>query len=193
VTQVAVPPLRAQDSRTTVQAVLGAVTLPEARLQALVAQAGGNLFFVEELAWHAREQGGQDMPEAIPETVHAVLAARLDRLPPEEKRLLQTAAVIGTEVPVPLLQAIAEIPEALLHHGLAHVQAAEFPSETRLFPAQVYIFKHALTHEVAYSSLLQARRRILHARIVEVLAAFSPERLAEQADRLAHHAVRGEV
>jgi predicted ATPase len=62
-----------------------------------------------------------------------------------------------------------------------------------LFPAQVYIFKHALTHEVAYSSLLQARRRILHARIVEVLAAFSPERLAEQADRLAHHAVRGEV
>ena len=103
-------PLRAQDSLTIVQAVLGAVTLPEAQLRAIVAQAGGNPFFVEELAWHAVEQGGRETPGAVPETVHAVLAARMDRLPPEEKRLLQTAAVIGTEVPVPLLQAMAESP-----------------------------------------------------------------------------------
>ena len=193
VTQVAVPALRARDSRTVVQAVLGAVSLPEARLRAMVAQAGGNPFFLEELAWHAVEQGGRDTPGAVPETVHAVLAARLDRLPSEEKQLLQTAAVVGPEVPVPLLQAMAELPEATLHRGLAHLQAAEFLYETRLFPEQVYTFKHALTHEVAYSSLLQARRRALHARIVEVLEALSPERLAEQVDRLAHHAVRGEV
>ena len=193
VTQIAVPPLRAPDSRTVVQAVLGAVSLPEARLRAIVAQAGGNPFFLEELAWHAVEQGGRDTPGAVPETVHAVLAARLDRLPSEEKRLLQTAAVVGPEVPVPLLQAMAELPEATLHRGLAHVQAAEFLYETRLFPEQVYTFKHALTHEVAYSSLLQERRRALHARIVEVLEALSPDRLAEQVDRLAHHAVRGEV
>ena len=70
----------------------------------------------------------------VPATVQAVLAARIDRLPPEEKRLLQTAAVIGTEVPLPLLQAIAELPEAELHRGLAHLQAAEFLYETRLFP-----------------------------------------------------------
>jgi DNA-binding winged helix-turn-helix (wHTH) protein len=95
VTQVAVPPLRAQDSRTVVQAVLGAVTLPEARLRAMVAQAGGNPFFLEELAWHAVEQGGGETPGAVPETVHAMLAARLDRLPPEAKRLVQTAAVVG--------------------------------------------------------------------------------------------------
>ena len=62
----------------------------------------------------------------VPATVQAVLAARIDRLPPAEKRLLQTAAVIGTEVPLPLLQAIAELPEAALHGGLAHLQAAEF-------------------------------------------------------------------
>ena len=70
----------------------------------------------------------------VPATVHAVLAARIDRLPAEEKHLLQTAAVIGTEVLFPVLQAIAELPEVALHRGLAHLQAAEFLYETRLFP-----------------------------------------------------------
>jgi tetratricopeptide (TPR) repeat protein len=125
--------------------------------------------------------------------VHAVLAARIDRLPPDGQHLLQTAAVIGTEVPLPLLQAIAELPEAALHHGLAYLQAAEFLYEARLFPDQAYTFKHALTHEVAYNSLLQERRRVLHARIVEVFERLSPDRLAEQIEHLAHHALRGEV
>ena len=129
----------------------------------------------------------------VPATVQAVLAARIDRLPPEEKRLLQTAAVIGTDVPLPLLQAIADLPEAALHRGLAHLQAAEFLYETRLFPEHEYTFKHALTHEVAYGSLLQERRRALHARIVEALEALAGDRLAEQVERLAHHALRGEV
>ena len=129
----------------------------------------------------------------VPATVQAVLAARIDRLPPEEKRLLQTAAVIGTEVPLPLLQAIAELPEEALHRGLAHLQAAEFLYETRLFPEHEYTFKHALTHEVAYGSLLQERRRILHARIVEALEALAGTGVAEQVERLAHHALRGEV
>jgi hypothetical protein len=105
----------------------------------------------------------------VPTTVHAVLAARIDRLPAEDKRLLQTAAVIGTEVPFPLLQAIADLPKTDLHRGLAHLQAAEFLYETRLFPEREYTFKHALTHEVAYGSLLQERRRALHARMVEAI------------------------
>jgi tetratricopeptide (TPR) repeat protein len=125
--------------------------------------------------------------------VQAVLAARIDRLPPEEKRMLQTAAVIGTEVPLPLLQVIAELPEDTLHRSLTHLQAAEFLYETRLFPDHEYTFKHALTHEVAYGSLLQGRRRVLHARLVEALEALAPERVAEQVERLAHHALRGEV
>jgi tetratricopeptide (TPR) repeat protein len=129
----------------------------------------------------------------MPASVHAVLAARIDRLPPEEKRLLQTAAVVGTEVPLPLLRAIADMPEAVLHRGVAHLQAAEFLYEMRLFPEQVYTFKHALTHEVAYSSLLQERRRALHAQIVEVLETMAGERSDEQADRLAQHALRGQV
>src|SRR5437899_2125527 len=129
----------------------------------------------------------------LPATVHAVLAARIDRLPPEEKSLLQTAAVIGTEVPVPLLQAVAERPEAALHHSLAHLQAAKFFYETRLFPEHEYTFKHALTQQVAYEMLLQERRGALHARIVEALERLHPDRLAAQVERFAYHALRGEV
>ena len=125
--------------------------------------------------------------------MQVVLAARIDRLSSEDKRLLQTAAVIGHEVPLPLVQVIAELPEENLHRGLAHLQEAEFLYETRLFPERAFTFKHPLTHEVAYGSLLQERRRALHARIVEALEALYPDRVTEQVDRLAHHAFRGEL
>jgi predicted ATPase len=173
--------------------------------QLLIARTEGNPFFLEESVRTLVETGvlvgapgsyrlTQALPTMqVPATVQAVLAARIDRLPPEEKRLLQTAAVVGTEVPLPLLQAIADVPEATLHRGLAHVQAAEFLYEMRLFPEQVYTFKHALTHEVAYGGLLLERRRVLHARLVEALEALAPEGVIEQVERLAHHAVRGEV
>jgi predicted ATPase len=193
VTQMALSPLRDADSRAVVQAVPGAGALSEARLRAIVARAGGNPFFVEELVWDAVEQDERDTPGTVPATVHAVLAARIDRLPPEAKRLLQIAAVIGPEVPVSLLQALAEVPEAVLHHGLAHLQAAEFLYETCLFPVQVYSFKHALTHEVAYGSLLQERRRFLHARLVDIIEALPPNHGTEQVECLAHHALQGEV
>jgi tetratricopeptide (TPR) repeat protein len=171
----------------------------------LIARTAGNPFFLEESARTLVETGvlvgaPGDYRLArpldglqVPATVQAVLAARIDRLPPEEKRLLQTAAVIGTDVPFALLRAIADLPEEALHHGLAHVQAAEFLYETRLFPEPEYTFKHALTHEVAYGSLLLERRRALHARIVEAIEGLSADRLADQGERLAHHAVRGEV
>ena len=106
---------------------------------------------------------------------------------------MQIAAVIGPEVPVPLLQTIAELSEEAWQRGLAHLQATEFLYETRLFPDSVYTFKHTLTHEVAYGSLLQERRRVLHACIVENLEALSGDQIAEQVERLAHHALRGEV
>jgi tetratricopeptide (TPR) repeat protein len=125
--------------------------------------------------------------------VQAILAARIDRLTPEAKRLLQAAAVIGTEVPLPLLHHIAELSEDALYRSLAHLQDAELLYETRLFPDQVYTFKHALTHEVAYSSLLQERRRALHAQIVAALETLACDRGDEQADLLAQHAVRGQV
>src|SRR5262245_34827189 len=131
-----------------------------------MARTAGNPFFLEESVRALIETAAlvgipgayrltaplQDIP--IPATVQAMLAARIDRLAPEEKGLLQTAAVLGTDVPFALLRTIADVPEAALHHSLAHLQAAEFLYETRLFPEPEYTFKHALTHEVAYGSLL---------------------------------------
>ena len=112
----------------------------------LIARTEGNPFFLEESIRTLVETGvlvgergayrlGQALPTIqVPATVQALLAARIDRLPSEDKRLLQTAAVIGHEVPLPLLQAIAEVPEDALRRSLVHLQAAEFLYETRLFP-----------------------------------------------------------
>ena len=129
----------------------------------------------------------------IPATVQAILASRIDRLAPEAKRLLQAAAVIGKDVPMPLLLAIADAPEHEVRAELARLQAGEFLYEIRLFPDLEYTFKHALTHEVAYGGLLHERQRALHARITEAIERLSNERVAEQAERLAHHALRGEL
>jgi tetratricopeptide (TPR) repeat protein len=129
----------------------------------------------------------------VPATVQAVLAARIDRLPVEDKRLLQVASVVGKDVPFALLQAIAELPEETLRSGLDQLQSAEFLYESSLFPDPEYAFKHALTHEVTYSGLLHDRRRNLHARIVDAIEALHHDRLGEHIERLAHHALRGEL
>jgi tetratricopeptide (TPR) repeat protein len=204
-TQLRLDPLPPASADALLQALLGDDPSLVPLKQLLIVRTEGNPFFLEESVRTLVETGvlvgesgayrlAQALPTIqMPATVQAVLAARIDRLPPEDKRLLQTAAVIGTEVPLPLLQAIADVPEAALHRGLAHLQTAEFLYETRLFPEPEYTFKHALTHEVAYGSLLLERRRVLHGRLVEALEALAPERATEQVERLAHHALRGEV
>jgi class 3 adenylate cyclase/tetratricopeptide (TPR) repeat protein len=204
-TQLRLDPLPPTSAAELLRVLLGDDASFAPLHRVLIERTEGNPFFLEESVRTLVETGvlvGE--PGAyrlakpldslqVPATVHAVLAARIDRLPAEDKRLLQTAAVLGTEVPFALLQAIAERPEADLHRGLAHLQAAEFLYETRLFPDREYTFKHALTHEVAYESLLQERRRALHARIVEAIERLYPDRLTDQVERLAHHALRGEA
>jgi class 3 adenylate cyclase/tetratricopeptide (TPR) repeat protein len=204
-TQLRLDPLPPASAEDFLQALLGDDPGLAPLKQLLIARTQGNPFFLEESVRTLVETGvlvgtpgayglALALPTIhVPATVQAVLAARIDRLPPEEKRLLQTAAVIGTEVPCALFQAIAELPEADLHRGLAHLQAAELLYEASLFPELIYTFKHALTHEVAYNSLLLERRRVLHARIVELLEQLAPERLVEQVELLAYHALRGEV
>jgi tetratricopeptide (TPR) repeat protein len=212
-TQLRLDPLPPASADVFLQTLLGNDPSLVPLKQLLIARTEGNPFFLEESVRTLVETGvlvgepgayclAQALPTIqVPATVQAVLAARIDRLPPEEKRLLQTAAVVGTEVPLPQLQAIAEVPEVALHRGLAHLQAAEFLYETRLFPEPEYTFKHALTHEVVYGSLLLERRRVLHARLVEALEGLAGDRVAEgasgqspeQVERLAHHALRGEV
>ena len=101
--------------------------------------------------------------------------------------------MIGKDVPFTLLQAIADLPDEALRAGLDRLQAAEFLYETGLYPDVEYTFKHALTHEVTYGGLLQERRRVLHARIVDAIETLHRDRLGEHIERLAHHASRGEL
>jgi len=204
-TQLRLDPLPPASAGEFLQALLGDDPSLVPLKHLLIERTGGNPFFLEESVRTLAETGvlvgergayrlAQTLPSIqVPATVQAVLGARIDRLPPEAKSLLQTAAVIGTEVPFPLLQAIAELSEPLLHGSLAHLQEADFLDEMRLFPELAYTFKHTLTNEVAYGSLLQERRRALHTNIVAAIERLYPDRLAEQVDRLAHHALRGEV
>src|SRR5215471_4677957 len=133
------------------------------------------------------EQGG-DVPAAtVPDTVQTVLMARLDRLPATAKHLLQAAAVIGKDSAVPLLQAVAEVPEEAMHRDLVRLQAAEFLYETSVHATPVYTFTHVLTHEVTYQSLVRHVRQQYHGRIAQVLAAQFPEVAQTQPAVLARH------
>ena len=101
-------------------------------------KAAGNPFFLEELARSTIEAGSHHAALAVPDTIQAVLAARIDRLPPADKQLLQTAAVVGKDVPVPLLHAITALPEEALQDRLTSLQAAEFLYEIPHLPAVTY-------------------------------------------------------
>jgi class 3 adenylate cyclase/tetratricopeptide (TPR) repeat protein len=204
-TQLRIDPLPPTSAVGLLQALLGDDLTLEPLKRTLIERTDGNPFFLEESVRTLVESqvlvgelGAYRLTQAlvpmqVPATVQAVLAARIDRLPAEEKTLLQTAAVIGKDVPFALLQAITALSEETLRGALAHLQTAEFLYEASLFPELEYTFKHALTQEVAYGSLLYERRRTLHAGIVESIERLSPDRLAAQVERLASHALRGEV
>jgi predicted ATPase/class 3 adenylate cyclase len=174
------------------------------RLKALL-PAYGNPFFLEESVRSLVEikviEGTPGnyrlvghLPELrIPATVQAILAARIDRLSPTAKELLQAASVIGTQVPHALLRPLVGLTEDDLGVSLAELRDGEFLFESRLFPDVEYAFKHALTHDVAYGSLLSERRQTLHRRCLEIIQRLGDDRLPERAEQLAHHAVRGEV
>ena len=204
-TQLRLDPLPPENAQALLEALLGQDPSLDDLKRRLIERTEGNPFFLEEsvrtlvetralVGDRGRYRLAMALPSIqVPTSVQAILAARIDRLPPEEKSLLETAAVVGPDNPVTLLQALIEQPEPALRQALASLQAAEFLYETRLFPEVEYTFKHALTQEVAYGSLLQERRRALHARLVDVIERLAADRLGEQVERLAHHAVRGEV
>ena len=195
--------LPAQSTGELLEALLGGDPGLAPLKQILVRR--GNPFFLEETVQTlvetqalAGERGSYRLTRPvqaiqIPATVQVVLAARIDRLAPEDKRLLQVASVVGKNVPFALLEAIADLPAEMLRAGLDRLQAAEFLYETGLYPDLEYSFKHALTHEVTYGGLLQERRRELHARVVDAIERVHSDRLGEQIERLAHHAFRGEM
>jgi class 3 adenylate cyclase/tetratricopeptide (TPR) repeat protein len=205
-TQLRLDALPLQSANELLLALLGADASVEPIKPVLIARTGGNPLFLEEsvrMLVETRalvgERGDYRLTVAladvqVPPSIQSILAARIDRLAPEAKLVLQSAAVIGMDVPFKLLLAIADIPEGMLHSHLAHLQAAEFLYEAALFPDLEYTFKHALTHEVAYGGLLKERRRLVHAQVVEAMEMLLHDnRLAEQVDRIGYHALRGEL
>jgi class 3 adenylate cyclase/tetratricopeptide (TPR) repeat protein len=204
-TQLRIDSLRAESAQELLADLIGQDESLETLKRGLIERTEGNPFFLEESVQTlvetnvlVGERGAYRMTKApevwpIPATAQAIVSARIDRLPPDEKTLLQAASVIGPDVPFALLKSIADMPETSLRRALTDLEAAEFLYETSLFPDLEYTFKQTLTHEVAYASLLHDRRRALHARIVEALETLYRERLVEQVERLAHHAFRGEL
>jgi tetratricopeptide (TPR) repeat protein len=203
--QLRVDPLAPQSAEDLLAGLLGGDESVASLKPLLIARTEGRPLFLEESVRMlaetgalAGERGAYRLARAVatlqvPATVQAILASRIDRLEPEDKRLLQAAAVIGTHVPFAVLMAIAQTDEDGLRRGLARLQTAEFMYEARLFPELEYAFKHALTHEVAYGGVLQERRQALHGAAVEAIERIYANRLAEQVERLAHHAFHGRL
>jgi class 3 adenylate cyclase/predicted ATPase len=161
----------------------------------------GTPFFMEEIVQDLFEQGvlvrtevgavRRDRPSAetlhIPPTVQAVLAARIDRLAADEKALLQQLAVIGRQFPLSLVRQVVTEPEAELYRLLASLQHKEFLYEQPAVPESEYIFKHALTQEVAYGTVLQEQKKVLHERTGQAIEQLYKDKLEEHYDELAHH------
>jgi len=198
-------PLASESLAELLQALVGPdPSLPTLK-SFLVERASGNPFFVEEIVRVLVDTGVLEGARGsyrlarpfssteVPPTVQAVLAARIDALPAAEKRLLHQAAVIGHDAPFTLLHAICGLTEDGLRALLDNLQAAEFLYATQLFPDLQYTFMHSLTHNVAYSGVLHERRRNIHARVVDAVEELYADRLGEQVERLAHHAVRAEL
>jgi predicted ATPase len=186
-TQMALQPLTPPDSLRVVHAVLPPAAHTVPLVPQVLAKAEGNPFFLEELARTVAEQGADTASLTVPNTVQAVLTARMDRLPATAKRLLQTAAVIGKDVALPLLQAVTEVPEEIMHDDLRSLRTAEFLYETYALTAPVYTFKHILTQEVTYQSLVRRERQRYHAHIAQVLEVQFPEVAETQPELLAYH------
>jgi transcriptional regulator with AAA-type ATPase domain/predicted ATPase len=186
-TQLVLPPLDPAASRQVVRHRLAHQALTPALEQQLLAKAEGNPFFLEELAHTVREQEEYQQAPGVPDTIQVVLAARLDRLPAIEKRLVQAAAVIGEDVVLPLLQALVAVPEATLHSGLAHLQEAELFFPKSFVPMLTYTFKHVLIQDAAYQSLLKSTRQQFHQQIAQVLEARFPALVETQPELVAQH------
>lgn len=205
-TRISLGPLPPSSADELLSGLLGDDPSLSALKRLLINRTAANPLFLEESARALMEEGVLERSSQrgwklthpfeeleIPASIQSIIAARIDRRPPDEKTVLQSAAVIGMEVPFSLLAELVGQAEESLRQTLAKLQAAEFLYETRLFPELEFSFKHALTHDVAYKGLLKQRRRELHARIVSVIECQSPERIPEMTEALARHAFEGGV
>jgi class 3 adenylate cyclase/tetratricopeptide (TPR) repeat protein len=185
-TQITLPPLSSAASLDIVRSFFDAERLSEDIARVILERAEGNPFFLEQLAQAMREPGGKTPTMSVPSTIQGVLMARIDRLPDETRRVLQTAAVLGREFPLRLLHSVWDGPSVPEPH-LLDLKRQEFVYERADTDEPVYVFRHALTHDVAYDSLLESRREALHASAGRALEALFAPRLDEAVVSLAHH------
>ncbi|MBC8391663.1 MAG: hypothetical protein H8E17_03720 [Deltaproteobacteria bacterium] len=190
--------LSSKSSIRLVHNILDGLALDPDLERKIVEKTGGNPFFVEEIVRELRERG--DIVKAddryiynrpidqleIPNTIQGVLAARMDRLGEDLKRTMQVASVIGRDFAFRILKSITEL-GGELRTSLSNLVGLEILYEKALFPELEYIFKHALTQEVAYESLLKQRRQEIHERIAQAIEELYPDRLEEHYELLAHH------
>jgi class 3 adenylate cyclase/tetratricopeptide (TPR) repeat protein len=200
-TRLRIDPLPAAAAGDFLDALVGDAPELAPLKKLLIGRTDGNPLFLEECVRTLVEthvllgrRGSYRVTAApadleIPATVQTLLAARIDRLPPREKRLLQCAAVIGEDGPVRLLAEISDLPEEALRETLVHLEQSEL-LQTK---AEQFRFRHSLTHAVTYETLLHDRRCQLHGAIALALERLYADRLDEQLDRLGHHAFAGEL
>jgi class 3 adenylate cyclase/tetratricopeptide (TPR) repeat protein len=202
-TNIRVDQLSLPTSSELVQSILSeGEIVPELR-DLILGKAAGNPLFMEELTHSLIENGSIQKKDdryilskklsdiEVPDTIQGIIAARIDRLDESLKRIMHVASVIGREFAFRILQSITEMKEDLKAH-LINLQGLELIYEKRLFPELEYIFKHALTQEVAYNSLLLTRRKEIHGRIGKAIEGLYADRLEEFYEMLAYHFARGE-
>src|SRR5262249_20592163 len=191
-TQVSLPTLPQHHAATVVHSTRQQQALPQHLEQVIIEKAQGNPFFLEELTRAVIEHGDLQTDIVVPDTIQGVLSARLDRLPEAHKRLLQTASVLGREFAPALLKELWE-GSAPIESALLELKHLEFLYDRPGIEEPLYIFKHALTQEVAYGSLLTTRRQVLHAAVGHAMERVYPAWLAEHYEELAHHFTLGAV
>jgi class 3 adenylate cyclase/tetratricopeptide (TPR) repeat protein len=201
--KIGVDQLSTRSGAQLVQNILaGGEVLPQLK-ELILNRAGGNPLFVEELTHSLVENGSIQKKDhqyvltreaseiEVPDSIQGIIAARIDRVEDNLKRIMQVASVIGREFAYRILQTITGMREEL-KSSLINLQGLEFIYEKRLFPELEYIFKHALTQEVAYKSLLQKRRKEIHEKIGSAIEGLYPDRLEEYYELLAYHYVRSD-
>ncbi len=198
-TKIGVDQLSGAASADLVQAILEAGEVVSEIRELILTRTAGNPLFMEELTHSLLENGSiqkknrqyvlsREASEIqVPDTIQGIIAARMDRLEDSLKRIMQVASVIGREFAFRILQMITGMKKDLKSY-LFNLQGLEFIYEKRLFPELEYIFKHALTQEVAYESLLLKKRKEIHEKIVRAIEELYSERLEEFYEVLAYHA-----
>ncbi len=186
-TQLALQRLTSRESWRVLQDIFAPAQPASGIVWEIMSKADGNPFFLEELAQAVVEQKSSQQQPGMPETIEAVLVARMDRLPSEAKHVLQLAAVVGKDFPSALVQRLTTHSEETMSRALAQLQTADLLYETRPAPEQIYTFKHALIQETAYRTMLQNTQRQVHEHLACILAHEFPQIAATQPERLAHH------